>query len=141
MRCVTEAAMVRASAGAWSRRGSYPVATASSMPVSRYPSRRSVRRTRWLIFWRSLAVRIAGRLALDKPGLEARLGAIEVDALKEDDMKMYIQINAATESLYKCNRSRLYLLPLYTVFDRLVDVILSDCGADDSMNLRRQVSR
>jgi hypothetical protein len=37
-------------------------------------------------------VRIAGRLALDKPGLEARLYAIEVDALQEDDMKMDMQI-------------------------------------------------
>ena len=35
-------------------------------------------------------VRIAGRLALDKARLEARLGAIELDALKEDNMIMDI---------------------------------------------------
>src|SRR5262249_50321087 len=34
MRCCTEAAMVRASSGALSSRGSYPVATAASMPAS-----------------------------------------------------------------------------------------------------------
>jgi hypothetical protein len=31
-------------------------------------------------------VRIAGRLALDKSWFEDRLGAIEIDSLKEDDM-------------------------------------------------------
>jgi hypothetical protein len=38
-------------------------------------------------------VSIAGRLTRDKPGLEARLGAIEVDALKEDAMEMEVQIH------------------------------------------------
>jgi hypothetical protein len=56
MRCVTEAAMVRASSGSLSSSGSYAVATAASMPASRYPSRRSVRMTRSLIFWRTAAM-------------------------------------------------------------------------------------
>ena len=37
MRCVTEAARVRASSGASLRNGSYPVVTASVLPASRYP--------------------------------------------------------------------------------------------------------
>ena len=35
-------------------------------------------------------VGIAGRLARDKAGLEARFAAIEVNTLKEDDVKMEI---------------------------------------------------
>ena len=54
--CVTEAAMVRASSGSLSSGGSSAVATAASMPASSYPSRRSVRMTRWLIFWKTAAM-------------------------------------------------------------------------------------
>jgi hypothetical protein len=39
---------------------------------------------------------IGGRLACDKTWREARLSAIEVDALKEDDMKMDIQETLST---------------------------------------------
>ena len=42
---------------------------------------------------------VGRRLPLDKPGLEACLGAIEVDALKKDAMKMEIGV-----------RRRLYLI-------------------------------
>ena len=38
MRCVTEAAKVRANSGSSLMRGSYPVASTSSIPASRYPS-------------------------------------------------------------------------------------------------------
>jgi hypothetical protein len=51
MRCVSEVAMVRANSGSLSRNGSYPVAIATSLPASRYPSWRSVRMTRRLLLW------------------------------------------------------------------------------------------
>jgi hypothetical protein len=41
-------------------------------------------------------VGIAGRLDREKAGLEARLGAIEVDALKKEDMKMEMQEKRST---------------------------------------------
>jgi len=44
-------------------------------------------------------VGVGRRLTLDKPGLEACLGAIDVDALKKDTMKMEIGV-----------RRRLYLI-------------------------------
>src|SRR5712691_6749479 len=56
-------------------------------------------------------VGIAGRLDLDKAGLAARFGTIAVDALKEDDMKREMHIEAAAESLEKRDRSRLHFLP------------------------------
>jgi hypothetical protein len=70
MRCVTEAAMVRANSGSLSRNGSYPVAIAASLPASRYPSWRSLPMTRRLIFW-STAVMSAslGGSTLTKRGL------------------------------------------------------------------------
>ena len=46
-------------------------------------------------------VGIAGRFGFDKVWLEARFGTIEVDALKEDDMKMEIQIETSAEALDK----------------------------------------
>ena len=54
-------------------------------------------------------------------------------------MIMDIQIDGAAEALDKRHRSRLALLPLATSFDRLVDVILTDRGADNRMDLRGQV--
>src|SRR5262249_7383976 len=39
-------------------------------------------------------VRIAGRFGFDKAGLAARFGAIEVDALHEDEMEMEVQIDS-----------------------------------------------
>ena len=54
-------------------------------------------------------VGIAGWFHFDKAGLEGLVAAIEVNALKEDDMKMKTQINATAESLYKRHRSRLHL--------------------------------
>ncbi len=86
-------------------------------------------------------VGIAGRFGFDKAGLEAHFAAIEVDALKEDDMKMQIQIYATAKSLYKRDRSRLHLVPLDTASDCLIDVILCDGGADNGMHLCRQVTR
>ena len=41
-------------------------------------------------------VGVGRRLPLDKPGLEACLGAIEVDALKKEDMKMEIHETLST---------------------------------------------
>ena len=65
-------------------------------------------------------VRIAGRLALDKARFEARLGAIERDALKKDTMKMDMQIDGATAALDKRHRPRLDLLPFDATLDRLI---------------------
>src|SRR5882724_3525555 len=84
-------------------------------------------------------VRIAGRHALDKARLAALVGAIEVDALKEDNMKMEIQIEAAAESLEKRHRPWLDLLPLDATFDCLVHVVLCDRGPNNRMDLCRQV--
>ena len=69
------------------------------MPASRYPRWRSLRMTRRLIFWTTSGnVGIAGRLALDKARLEALVGAIEIDTLKEDHMIMHIEIEAHCQS-------------------------------------------
>ncbi len=54
-------------------------------------------------------------------------------------MKMEIQIDGATKALDKRHRPRLDLLPLDAAFDRLVDVILRDRGADNRMDLCRQI--
>src|SRR5439155_497190 len=62
---------------------------------------------------------VGRRLPLDKPGLEACLGAIEVDALKKDAMKMEIEIDGTAETLDKGDRSRLDIGPLETSCDRL----------------------
>ena len=69
-------------------------------------------------------VRIDGWLALEKARLEARRGAIEIDALKNNTMQMDMQIEGAPEALDKRHRSRLYLLLLDPAFDCMVDVIL-----------------
>ena len=55
-------------------------------------------------------------------------------------MKMEIRIDATAESWDKRDRSWLHVLPLDTAFDRLVDVILHDSGADNGMHLCRQVT-
>jgi hypothetical protein len=78
---------------------------------------------------------ITGRLALDKARLEARLGAIEIDVLKKDTMKIDMQIEGATEALDKRHRPRLDLLQCGATLDRLLDVILRDCGANDRVDL------
>jgi hypothetical protein len=65
-------------------------------------------------------VRIAGRLARDKARRAALVGAIEVDARKEDNMKMEMHIEAAAEALEKRHRPWLDLLPLAATFDCLV---------------------
>ncbi len=46
-------------------------------------------------------VDIAGRFRFEKAGSEVRAAAIEVDALKEDDVKMEIQIETSAGSLDK----------------------------------------
>jgi hypothetical protein len=83
---------------------------------------------------------ITGWFGCDKAGLEAHVTPIEVDTLKEDDMKMKIQIETSAESLDKRDRSRLHLVPLNTAFDHLVDIKLRDRGTDRSMNLRHQIT-
>ena len=54
-------------------------------------------------------VGIGGRLACDKARLEALVGAIEIDPLKEDAMEMEIQIDGTAETLDKGDRPRLDL--------------------------------
>ena len=61
--------------GSLSSRGSSPVATAASMPASRYPSRRSVRMTRRLMFWTTSATSAAlGGSTLTKRGWRLAAG-------------------------------------------------------------------
>src|SRR5712692_8927796 len=84
-------------------------------------------------------VRIAGRLDLDKARREALVGAIKVGSLKKNYMEMEVQIHGAAESLDKRHRPWLDLLPLDTSCDRLVHIILTDRGADNRMDLCRQV--
>jgi len=84
-------------------------------------------------------VGIAGRLAREKAGLAARLGAIEVDALKKEDMKMELEIEGTAETLDKGDRPRLEVGARKASGDCLVHVILPDRGANDRMDLRGQV--
>src|SRR5262249_26363897 len=82
---------------------------------------------------------IAGRGGVDKAGLEASCGAIEVDALHEDAMEMEIHIERTAKTLDKRDRPWLDCGPWDTTCDRLVHIILTDCRADDRMDLRRQI--
>ena len=85
-------------------------------------------------------VNIGRGLILDKLGLAARCGAIEIDPFKEEEMKMYIQIDTTAESLDKRDRSRVHLVPLHAALHRSIHVILADRGTDDGMHLCRQVT-
>jgi hypothetical protein len=84
---------------------------------------------------------IGGRLDLDEARLEAGLGAIQIDSLKEDEVEMEVEIDGAAKALDKGDRSRLDLLPWDTACDRLAHVILADRGANNRMDHRRQVLR
>src|SRR6266699_7230378 len=84
-------------------------------------------------------VDIAGRLDREKAGLEARLGAVEVDTLHEDAMEMEVHIERTAKTLDKRDRPRLELVSWDTACDRLVHIILPDGGADDRMDLRGQL--
>src|SRR5262249_23605216 len=112
MHCCTEAARVRASSGALSSRGSYPVATAASTPVSRYPKLAELTDDPVTDLLEDCGdVRIAGRLAREKAGLEAVVGAIEVDPLEEDAMKMEVEIEGTPKALDKRHRPRVDCRP------------------------------
>ena len=76
---------------------------------------------------------------MHKPGLEARFGPIEVDALKEDAMEMEVQIYGTAKALDKGHRPWVHLAPQGPARDCLVDVILTNRGADNRMDLCRQV--
>src|SRR5262249_59673347 len=54
-------------------------------------------------------------------------------------MNMEMEIEGTAEALEKGDRSRLDVGPLETASDRLVDVILTDGGANDGMDLGREV--
>ena len=83
------------------------------MPASRYPSCRSCADDAPAdLLDHGGDVGIRGRLAREKARRAALVGAIEIDPLKEDHMKMEIQIDGTAESLDKGDRSRLDLLPL-----------------------------
>jgi hypothetical protein len=77
---------------------------------------------------------IGGRLACDKMWREARLSAIEVDALKEDAMKMEVQIDGTARALDKGHRPWLHVGSLKASGDCLVHIILTDRGANDRMD-------
>jgi len=78
-------------------------------------------------------------LAREKTRRAPLVGAIEIDPLKEDNMKMKMQIDSAAKALNKCHRSRLDLVPWDTACDRLVHIILTDRGANDRMDRGGQV--
>jgi hypothetical protein len=84
---------------------------------------------------------IGGRLALDEARREARLSAIEVDALKEDAMEMEVEIDRTPETLDKCDRPWVDVGSCKASCDRLVHIILPDRGTDDRMDLRGEVLR
>src|SRR5215831_6056596 len=84
-------------------------------------------------------VGIAGRLALEKAGLAALVGALEIDPLEEDTMKMEIEIEGTPKPLNKRDRPWLNLVSWDTACDRLVHIILPDGRADDRMDLRGQL--
>jgi hypothetical protein len=86
-------------------------------------------------------VGIAGWLALEKARLAALVGPIKIDPLKEDDIKMDIYIERTAKALDKRHRPRMRFLPLDAACHRLVDIVLTDCRADDRMEFRRQVLR
>jgi hypothetical protein len=46
-------------------------------------------------------VSIAGRFGFNKPGLEALVGAIEIDPFEEDAMEMEVEIDGTAETLDK----------------------------------------
>src|SRR5262245_11374345 len=142
IRCWTDAAMVRASSGAVSRRGSYPLATASSMPASRYPRWRNARMTRRLIFWITAAMAVSvGGLTREKAWLQTLVSAIEKHSLQEEQVKVHVEIERTAKALDKGDRARVDGGPLMTLCDRLVDVILSDGGANDGVDLGSEVLR
>src|SRR5215510_1562251 len=82
---------------------------------------------------------IGGRLACDKAWHEVRLSAIEVDALKEDAREMEVHIDGTAKALDKGHRPWLHLIPWDSACDCLGHIILSDRGANDRMDLRRQL--
>ena len=58
---------------------------------------------------------------MHKPGLEARFGPIEVDALKEDAIEMEVEIEGAAKALDTCDRPWLHLGPWEPTGERRVD--------------------
>ena len=86
-------------------------------------------------------VGVGRRLDREKARLQAYGGTIEVDALKKEDMEMQMHMQGAAKALDKGDRSRMDGAPRVTVCDRLVDVILSDRGADDRMDFGREILR
>jgi hypothetical protein len=75
-----------------------------------------------------------GRLACDKTWREARLSAIEVDALKEDAMEMEVQMDGTARALDKGHRPWLHVGSVKASGDCLVHIILTDHGANDRMD-------
>src|SRR5262245_56352556 len=95
MRC-TEAAMVRASSGAVSRRGIIP-GDHGSLHVSfqvAQPAERADHPPADFLY-HLCYIGIAGRLAREKAGFAPFVGAIEVDPLYEDAMEMEVHIERA----------------------------------------------
>ena len=84
---------------------------------------------------------VGGGRDREKVGLEALVGAIQIDAFQKQDMEVQVHIDATAEALDKRDRSRLHLMPVSATCDGLIDVISRDDTADNSMHLRRQVLR
>src|SRR5262245_32775900 len=109
IRCWTDAAMMRASVGSWSRRGSYPVATGASMPVSRYPSRHSMRMTHRLSCWTTAAMSVRRWLALEKAGWTTLGGTIKKHPLQEEQVIVHMELEGTATALDKRDRPRVDL--------------------------------
>src|SRR5262245_11248458 len=84
-------------------------------------------------------VGVGRRCALEKAGLKAHGGAVEVDAFKKEDMEMQMHIQGAAKALDKGNRSRVEKSPLVPLRSRLVDIRLPDRGANNRMDLGGEV--
>src|SRR5439155_3958290 len=84
-------------------------------------------------------VSIGGGLTLNKTWPQSLSSAVHIDALHEDAMEMEVHIDRTAKTLDKRDRSRVDGGPLETACDRLVDIILTDGGANDGMDLGREV--
>src|SRR4030095_13381074 len=84
-------------------------------------------------------VSVGRRCGLGKAGLEGRSGAVPIDPLYGDAMEMEGHIDRTAKTLDKRDRARVDGGPLVPLCDRLVDVVLPDGGADDGMELCREV--
>src|SRR5215468_3876283 len=78
-------------------------------------------------------------LALEKAWLEPLVGTIHIDPLQEEQVIVHIEIKRTPKALDKGHRPWMHLAPRDPAYDCLVDVILTNRGADDGMDCGGQV--